>query len=137
MVDPRSTEGPEAVNVTQYGKNLAELYGRYAARAKHVIWATTTPCPAACGGKGRSWQQVNAYNKMAISSLTAAAATAGRELLVDDLWADVMTACNGTHSKPYAACALQQKGNVHFSTSGQQFLGERVSQSIMAALSKP
>ena len=57
LVDPRSTEGPEAVNLTVYNGFLQQIYAHFSARAKHVIWATTTPCPAACGGRGGPTQR--------------------------------------------------------------------------------
>ena len=130
LVDPRSTEGPEAVNLTVYNGFLQQIYARFSARAKHVIWATTTPCPAACGGKGRSDTAVQLYNKEALKALTAAASSAGKTLLVDDLYGAVEQSC-GAH---YKSCGLQIKNNVHFSPAGREFLGQHVSKSILEAL---
>jgi hypothetical protein len=134
LVDPRSTEGPEAVNLTQYGKNIAALYRIFSKRAKHVIFATTTPCPAACGGKGRSNTAVELYNKQALKSLTAAAAAEGKTLLIDDLYTAVAMACNATAKKTYVRCPLQIKNNVHFTPAGSEFLAQHVAKSILAAL---
>eukprot|EP01052_Picozoa_sp_SAG31_P008530 SAG31_NODE_433_length_15750_cov_6.132579_7_plen_270_part_00 len=134
LVDPHSTEGAEAVNLTQYGKNLAQIYSVFAKRARRVIWATTTPCPAACGGKGRSWQSVENYNREAARAFAVVPAPSRSKLFVDDLFGAVESACNGTLRRPYVACQLQIKNNVHFTHAGSEFLGHHVATSILNAL---
>lgn len=130
LVDPGPGEGKEHVSLAQYGMNLKTIYGRLAARAKHVIWATTTPCPNVTTSMGRTNDKVKAYNKQAMTSLTAAAAAAGKTLLVDDLFADIERACGSN----YKSCPLQRPHNVHFEPEGDEFMAERVVASILSSL---
>ena len=134
LVDAGPGEGQEHVDIPQYGKNLAIIYARLAARAKKVIWTATTPCPNVTTSMGRSDQKVIAYNVQAMASLTAAAAAAGKgTLLVDDLHAAVDGYCGVN----YKTCALQRPKNVHFEPMGCTFLATKVVASIVSALATP
>jgi hypothetical protein len=65
----RPGEGKEHVDIPQYGANIVEIYKRLSAKAKKVVWTTTTPCPNVTTSMGRTDAKVNAYNAEAIASL--------------------------------------------------------------------
>ena len=142
LVAPGPGEGKEHVELPQYGENLVTIYKRFAAKAKHVIWTTTTPCPNVTTSMGRSDAKVVAYNAQALSSLSSlpslpslpsgGAAPAAAGLLVDDLYAAV----DGYCGKDYKTCDLQLPANVHFTPSGCLFMAERVTKSVLAALNR-
>lgn len=130
LVDAGPGEGAQHVEVEQYGKNIAELYSRFAARAKKVIFATTTPCPNVTTSMGRSDAKVVAYNAAAVAAVRTVAASLGAELLVDDLY----SAVDGYCGKDYKTCDLQKPANVHFESKGCQFMADKVVDSIVKAL---
>ena len=130
LVDPGPGEGKEHVPLSAYGANLAEIYRRLSAKAKHVMWTTTTPCPNVTTSMGRTDAKVVAYNAQALTSLTAAAKAAGAKLLVDDLYKAVDDKCG----KNYKTCVLQKPKNVHFQPAGCAFMGAEVAKSIEAVI---
>ena len=147
------------MSLADYGANLATLYRLFSAKAKHVIWTTTTPCPnvttsmgeSCCAlasriarssqltcaatvvcAVGRTDAKVRAYNAAALKSLTQAATAAGKKLLIDDLYSAVDKACGAN----YKSCALQKPQNVHFQPKGCEYMAEHVAASIVAALNE-
>ena len=80
--------------IPQYTANLATIFKRVAAKAKAVMWTSTTPCPDVPTSYGRTYELVVEYNKAAAAALTAAAAPA--PLLVNDLFAAFIAHC-GDH----------------------------------------
>lgn len=127
-------EGEEHVPLSVYGQNLAEIYHRLAARAKHIIWTTTTPCPSIPGYShlGRTEGNVTLYNAEALRTLQAAASAAGKSLIVDDLHTAVDDYCGVN----YTSCDLQLPRNVHYEPKGQEYLGKHVTASILKALGR-
>jgi len=136
LVDAGPGEGKEHVEIPQYGQNLVTIYNRLAAKAKHVIWTSTTPCPNVTTSMGRTDAKVVAYNAQALASLKQGAAGGGAGdgggLLVDDLY----SAVDGYCGKNYKSCDLQLPKNVHFTTDGCLFMAERVAKSILIALNR-
>lgn len=133
-MDPGPGEGKEHVALAQYGRNLQAIYRRLAPRARHVIWATTTPCPNVTTSMGRTDAKVRAYNRQALAALSAAVAAAGRTpLRVDDLHAAVDGVCGAN----YKSCPLQRPRNVHFEPQGCEFMAQQVVQTILSALGLP
>jgi len=130
LVDAGPDEGVEHVELEQYAANVVEIYNRLAARARKVMFATTTPCPNVTTYMGRTNSKVVAYNSAALSALFA---TVPHVLFTDDLYSEVVGYCG----KDYLDCDLQKPENVHFETKGQQFLGDKVIKSVVAALSLP
>jgi len=110
----------------QYGANLVTVYQRFAARAKAVMWTSTTPCPNVTTSYDRSYDKVVAYNARAIEVLKPLAPV----WLEDDLWSDFIAQC-GDH---YKACSLQLPANVHLSPAGITFAAEAAAKRILAVL---
>eukprot|EP01050_Picozoa_sp_SAG11_P020890 SAG11_NODE_3608_length_2343_cov_1.882799_4_plen_129_part_00 len=106
------------------------LRTRHGFRAKHLIWTSTTPCPNVTTSMGRTDAKVITYNAQALRSLTNVAASMGKKLLVDDLYAAVDDKCG----KNYKTCTLQRPKNVHFEPAGCEFMGEEVAKVIEAAV---
>eukprot|EP00051_Salpingoeca_urceolata_P030048 m.7999 g.7999 ORF g.7999 m.7999 type:complete len:271 (-) comp3087_c0_seq2:8-820(-) len=123
-------EGREHVPIPQYGTNLADIYRRLLPHAKHVIWATTTPCPSIKTSMGRTEGNVTLYNAEALRVLQDAARAASTDLIVDDLHAAVDGYCGVN----YTSCDLQRPANVHFEPKGVLFLGQHVADSILKVL---
>lgn len=121
--DLKVSPDPEHVELKQYGKNIAEIYRRFAAKAKHVIFATTTPNPSMTTSAGRTESNILAYNREALASLPS-------DALVDNLHDAVVGYCGLN----YSTCDLQLPTNVHFTEKGCEFLGEHVTKSILEAL---
>jgi acyl-CoA thioesterase-1 len=111
-----------------YERNLAAIYARLAARAKRVVWTSTTPAPDVPQPYNRSYALVEEYNAAALRALTAAAAPG--KLLVDDLWSAFIARC-GAH---YTACPLQLPKNVHLTPEGIAFAAAEAEKVILAAL---
>jgi hypothetical protein len=106
-----------------YGVNIAILFSRLAARAKSVMWTTTTPCPDVPTSYNRSYALVEEYNAQAIKSLPA-------DVLVNDLWSAMVQHC-GSH---YKSCDLQLPANVHLTPAGINFTAGVAAKDILAAL---
>ena len=102
LVDAGPGEGTEHVGLEQYGQNLAEIYRRLAARAKHVVWAETTPCPNVTTSMGRTDAKARAYNAEALAALRAVAPG----IAVDPLHMEVDDYCGAN----YKTCDLQLPG---------------------------
>jgi hypothetical protein len=68
-----STIGPsQHVSATTYAKNIRTLYDRLAARARVVVWATTTPAPVVSSDSCplcRQNSEVKYYNDVALKAL--------------------------------------------------------------------
>lgn len=120
-------ECAEHVDPDVYAANLVTLYKRWAPRTKKFIWTPTTPVPNVTTSLGRSYENAILYNAVALKALQAAA---GSQLLVNDLWLEVITYCG----KGYTTCDLQLPENVHFTTKGCAYLGDWVTKSIQSAL---
>lgn len=124
------TDNPECsehVDIPTYAQNLATIYARLAARAKTVVFQTTTPVPNITTSLGRSYQNAIAYNLAAIQSLKAAS---GGAIVISDLWTAVIKYCG----VGYVNCSLQIPANVHFEPAGQTFLGNIVANGILQIL---
>ena len=116
------------VDLGPYGANLQAIHRRLAPRAsKGVVWASTTPCPNVTTSYGRTDAKVRAYNKRALEALGE---VAGADLHVNDLYAAIIGYCG----LDYKSCDLQLPTNVHFTTKGQQFMAERVVDSVLKLL---
>ena len=111
-----------------YGRNLAELYRRFAAASRLVMWVSTTPCPNVTTSMGRTYQLVQAYNAEALSFLEAAAKPG--TLLQDDLWTAFIGQCGAL----YKTCPLQLPANVHLTAAGSAFAAKTAFDAITAAL---
>jgi hypothetical protein len=124
--------GEKHVTLAEYGTNLATIYSRLSARAKKVIWVTTTPVPNVPWDLiGRDEHDVIAYNAKALEVLEPLAEKLGHTLLVADLHASVDAYCGAN----YESCSLQQQNDVHFTCpQGTSFLATRVVDKIVAAL---
>jgi hypothetical protein len=106
-----------------YGRNIATIFARLAARAKQVMWTSTTPCPDVPTSYNRSYTLVEEYNAQAIKSLPAG-------VLVNDLWTAMVKHC-GSH---YKSCDLQLPANVHLTPAGINFTAAVAAKDILAAL---
>jgi hypothetical protein len=122
-------ECSEHVDIPTYAQNVATIYARLAARAKTVIFQTTTPVPNVTTSLGRSYQSAIDYNLAAIQSLKAAS---GGAIVISDLWSAVIKFCG----VGYTSCSLQLPANVHFAPAGQTFLGNAVANGILQILGK-
>lgn len=115
------------MDLPTYGANVVSIYQRLAARARTVIFATTTPVPNVVTSLGRTYAAAVAYNAEAVSALKAAV---GATLQVDDLWSAVISYCGAN----YTTCALQIPNNVHLEPAGEAYLGNIVANTILQAL---
>ena len=109
-----------ATPLPDYQSRLESIIERLKKRARHVVWATTTPIPDDPAKK-----QV----ATSIVERNAAAAELAKkhQLPVDDLF---------TAITPHLA-ELQNPNDVHFNPAGYEFLGLRVAESIQKALGTP
>lgn len=109
--------------------NIVTIYKRLRARAKKVMWTTTSPCPDVPTSYGRTYDLPVEYNAHALAALKASL-PAGEEVLVNDLW----TAMIGKCGVRYKTCALQLPANVHLSVEGIAFAAGTTAKAIRAAL---
>lgn len=122
-----TAECAEHVDPPVYAANLVTIYQRLAARARNVIFATTTPVPAVPTSLGRTYAAAVAYNAAGVAALQG---SVGPSLRVDDLWSAAISFCGVN----YVNCSLQIPVNVHLEPAGQSFLGSIVANSILTAL---
>lgn len=108
--------GKQVASVAEYEAHLRALVARLQATGARLIFATTTPVPAA--SQGRVEHDELAYNAAAVRVMKELGVT------VDDLHA-VVTPQQST---------LQLPHNVHFSPTGYEKLADAVAASIVAAL---
>ncbi len=121
-------ECAEHVDPDVYAANLVTIATRWAPRTKKLIWSTTTPVPNVVTSVGRTYQAAITYNTAATAALLAAFPN----IIINDLWADVIGFCG----KLYTKCSLQLPANVHFEPAGQEFLGQAVAKVVLKALGK-
>lgn len=115
----------EHVEIPQYGLNLQTIAARLSTKAKHIVFATTTPCPNVTTSYGRTNAAVEAYNAEAKTALASSGLAA-----TDDLYSAVEGFCGVN----YKSCSLQLPANVHFSPQGCEFLGEHVASTVLGVL---
>lgn len=123
-----SPECSEHVDVGTYAANIVTLLQRWAPRARHLVWVTTTPVPNVTTSLGRSYAAAVAYNAAAAAAI-AAAFPAG-SVTTADLWATVIAACGAG----YTSCALQLPANVHFAPAGQRALATALAEVVERVL---
>ena len=111
-----------------YGANLVAIHARLAARAKRVMWTSTTPAPNVPQDFNRTYANVVAYNAEARAALAAAVAPAA--LLENDLWSAFIKSCGAL----YKSCKLQLPNNVHLTPAGIDFAAAAAAKDILAAL---
>jgi hypothetical protein len=105
--------------VADYAQRLEHLVERLKATGAKLVWATTTPVP--------DEPEKKQLNAAVIERNKAAADLMSRNgVWVDDLYEAVLPRLE----------ALQNPKDIHFKPEGYQFLGERVAESISAALKK-
>ncbi len=112
--------GKAQVSLTDYEKNLRELVKQLKATNAKLIWCATTPVPDAKLTPPRKDSDVQAYNAVAKKVMEE------NKVPINDLYA---------HTLPKLA-EVQRPANVHFTTSGSEFLAKRVAKSIEEALAK-
>ena len=112
--------GKAQVSLTDYEKNLRELVKQLKATNAKLIWCATTPVPDAKLTPPRKDSDVQAYNAVAKKVMEES------KVPINDLYA---------HTLPKLA-EVQRPANVHFTTSGSEFLAKRVAKSIEEALAK-
>lgn len=113
----------EHVDLPTYGASLKTIFTRLSAKAKTVMWTTTTPCPNVTTSLGRTNANVVLYNQQAASSLPAG-------VPLDDLYGAVVGHCG----ENYKTCDWQLPANVHYEPIGREALAEHVVSTVMKAL---
>ena len=128
-VPPATGECEEHVNLGgPYGANVVELYRRFRAVSKLVMWVSTTPVPNVTTSMGRTYELAVAYNAEARTAL--AQHLAPLPPLVNDLWSAFIGVCGpGYHN-----CTLQLPKNVHLTPAGIAFAANVSATAIVAAL---
>lgn len=111
-----SSECSEHVPVDVYGSNPVEIYKCLAVKARHVIFATTTPAPAVPTGTsmGRTHERAVQHNAQASMSQSGVMEP---ELRFDDLWTAVINKCGNAYTTVHAnsnsptSCTLSRQVN--------------------------
>lgn len=78
-----TTGCPEHVDPDVYAANVVTLLTRWQPRAKHLIFALTTPVPDVVTSYGRSYQLAVEYNAVAVAAIKKAF---GDAVTINDLW---------------------------------------------------
>jgi hypothetical protein len=115
---PHATKGAFRRNSPeQYETKLRGLVTKLQATDATLIWASTTPIPDSSTG---IWKPGDSalYNEIAAKVMEE------NDIATDDLW---------SFSKP-ALAAIQNEGDVHFSSKGSALLGKEVARVIKGAL---
>ncbi|MBT3377366.1 MAG: SGNH/GDSL hydrolase family protein [Lentisphaerae bacterium] len=99
-----------------YGKNLEQLVTRLKETGTKLVWATTTPIPE--GAKTHEVGDSIPYNSVANAIMEK------HGVPISDLY---------SHVKPDLAAHIRPQ-NIHFSTSGSEFLARKVARDILAQL---
>lgn len=111
-----------------YAANVVTLLQRWAPRARHLVWVSTTPVPNVTTSLGRTYAAAVAYNAAAAAAI-AAAFPAG-SITTADLWGAVIAACGAG----YTSCPLQLPANVHFAPAGQRALATALADVVLRVL---
>lgn len=115
---PHATKGAFRRNSPeQYEEKLSELVAKLKATGATLIWASTTPIPDSSTGMWKPGDSA-LYNKIAAKVMNE------NGIATDDLW---------TFTEPKLA-AIQNEGDVHFSSKGSALLGKEVARVIKEAL---
>jgi acyl-CoA thioesterase-1 len=112
-------KGKQVASLSEYEKNLRELVARLRKTGAKLIFATTTPVPAA--SQGRVEHDEIRYNEVAVRLMKEL------NVPVDDLHALVA---------PLQA-KIQRPKNVHFTDEGYGLLADQVVANILPALPPP
>lgn len=112
--------GKAQVSLADYEKNLRELVKQLKATNAKLIWCATTPVPDARLTPPRKDSDVQAYNAVAKKVMDE------NKIPTNDLYA---------YTLPKLA-EVQRPANVHFSTTGSEFLAKKVAKSIEEALAR-
>ena len=123
-----SPECDEHVDPATYAANVVTLLQRWAPRARHLVWVTTTPVPNVTTSLGRSYAGAVEYN--AVAAAAVAAAFPAGAVTTADLWATVIAACG----VGYTSCPLQLPKNVHFAPAGQHALATALADVVLRVL---
>ena len=110
--------GPQVAPLEVYERNLRALVTRLKATRAKLIFATTTPVPERSAGRVAA-DEIK-YNEAALRVVNEAG------VAIDDLHAVAAE----------KIAEIQRPQNVHFRSEGNRVLGERVAESITAALAK-
>ena len=102
----------------QYRTNLVKLVTALEATGARLVWASTTPIMSRTGER---FDDIKALNAVATEVMRA------RRIAINDLYEFTL---------PRVA-EWQTGDKVHFNTTGNQNLGQRVAESIKAALKEP
>lgn len=113
-------DGKPQVSLADYEKNLRELVKQLQATKAKLLWCATTPVPDAKLSPPRRDSDVQAYNAVAKKVMDES------KIPTNDLYA---------YTLPKLA-EVQRPANVHFSTTGSEFLAKKVAKSIEEALAK-
>lgn len=112
--------GKPQVSLEDYERNLRELVKQLNKTKAKLIWCATTPVPEAKLTPPRKDSDVQAYNAVAKKIMDE------HKIVINDLYA---------YTLPKLA-EVQRPANVHFSTTGSEFLAKKVAKSIEEVLAK-
>ena len=113
-------DGTQQVPPKEYGENLRALVKQLKATGAKLIWASTTPVPAAKVKPLRRDSDVVIYNSIAKEIMDA------NGVAIDDLYSFALPQLE----------RIQIPANVHFTPEGSKVLASQVATSILAALGK-
>ncbi len=112
--------GMQQVPLPEYEANLKKLVARMKQTGAKLIWCTTTPFPKGGLTPTRKYEDLLAYNAVALKVMKA------NDVAIDDLCA---------FAEPQLD-KIQIPENVHFTGEGSAVLAQQVSRSILDALGK-
>ena len=116
MPDGKRQVGPE-----DYEKHLRALVKQMQATGATLIWCSTTPVPEGKVSPTRKPEDVLAYNAIAKKVMEE------NKVVTNDLYA---------HAQAGPLVKIQTPVNVHFTSSGSEYLAKQVAASIESALKK-
>lgn len=126
----------EEIGDNKYVDNMKLMYSTmkmHLARGGKLVWQSSTPVPPSSDTRQNS-------DVLRLNSLAEEAWANNTDLEISDLYDDIIMACHANHStlgypKTSSCQPLQQRDDVHFSERGNDYLSERVANSILLALS--
>jgi len=111
-----------------YRANIEAIFARLQARARRVMWTSTTPVADVPQPYNRTYESAVEYNREALEAVTAA--NGGQAPLVNDLWGAFIAHCGAR----YKSCDLQLPANVHLTPAGIAFAAASAASDILRAL---